>query len=118
MNQLQEAAPSQPMVAVLLDQEKAYDRVHPRYLNAVLSHFGFPSSIVKVISSLFFSTKINLSINGWLVPAFLQGRDLRQGDPLSPILFNLAMEPLLRHLLTSPSFPGIRLPTLPKRRRH
>ena len=43
-----------PAVAVLLDQEKAYDRVHPEYLKKVLHHFGFPSSLVSSVCSLFF----------------------------------------------------------------
>lgn len=45
-------------VAVFLDQEKAYGRVHPEYLQRVLLHFGFPSQLVSSLCTLFFVTQI------------------------------------------------------------
>lgn len=96
------SAESSASVAVLLDQEKAYDRVHPDYLCEVLQRFGFPATIVQTLRSLFFDTSISLSINGFLGKSFTQRRGLRQGDPLSPLLFNLAFEPFLRCILASP----------------
>ena len=75
--------------------------VHPEYLRRVLLHFGFPSTLVTSLSKLFFGTRIHVSINGWLGSAFTQGRGLRQGDPLSPLLFNLAFEPMLRSISAS-----------------
>jgi hypothetical protein len=98
-----------PAVAACFDQEKAYDRVHPEYLTKTLLRFGFPISLVKSLHHLFFDTQISLSINGWLGSPFRQLRGLRQGDPLSPLLFNLAFEPFLRTLLAAPTLQGIRL---------
>jgi hypothetical protein len=94
-------------VAVFLDQEKAYDRVHPDYLSKVLHHFGFPSKLIATLMSLFFGTSISVSVNGYLSASLTQGRGLRQGDPLSPLLFNLAFEPLLRTILASEELPGV-----------
>ena len=45
-----------PQVAVLLDAEKAYDRVHPGYLQQVLRRFGFPPRIISCLALLFFET--------------------------------------------------------------
>lgn len=33
-------------VGIMLDNHKAYDRVHPYYLIKVLEKFGFPGSII------------------------------------------------------------------------
>jgi hypothetical protein len=83
LSHLRVIAPDLPQVAVLLDQEKAYDRVHPEYLRRVLLRFGFPAGLVSCLSSLFFGTQISVSVNGWLGAPVPQLRGLRQGDPLS-----------------------------------
>ncbi|CAO3630098.1 unnamed protein product [Mucor fragilis] len=109
MSHLRVTAPALPQVAVLLDQEKAYGRVHPDYLRCALLCFGFPAGLLSCLSSLFFGTQISVSINGWLGAPVPQLRGLRQGDPLFPLLFNLAFEPLLRSLLACPGLSGVTL---------
>ncbi|EIE89887.1 hypothetical protein RO3G_14598 [Rhizopus delemar RA 99-880] len=101
---------SSDLVGLLLDQEKAYDRVHPAYLCKALHHFGFPPSIVQSLSTLFFNTGLHINVNGFLSTPVLQHRGLRQGDLISPVLFNLAFEPLLRRILSDPHFSGFQLP--------
>jgi len=97
-------------IGVLLDQEKAYDRVHPAYLAAVLRAFGFSAHFTRLLTDLFFSTRVHLNINGFIALPFQQRRGLRQGDPLSPLLFYLAFEPLLQTLLTDARLQGCTLP--------
>lgn len=110
MAHLQHTDKDNPAVGILLDQEKAYDRVHPDYLHKTMLHMGFPDQIVDLISDLFFTTKIHISLNGWLAAPITQARGLRQGDPLSPLLFNIAFEPMLRTLLSHSSLHGFPIP--------
>ena len=106
MAHARKADPQGSAVGVLLDQEKAYDRVHPEYLVQVMQAIGIPYMLTQCIVKLFFSTSVYISINGFLAPPFTQNRGLRQGDPLSPLLFNIAFEPLLRRLHNDPNLLG------------
>lgn len=71
-------------IALLIDQEKVYDKVHPGYLCKVLERYGFRESIIHCIEQLFFKTAIHININGFLSEGIQQNRGLCQGDPLSP----------------------------------
>lgn len=98
-------------IGLLLDQEKAYDRVHPDYLRAVLLRFGYPTELVNCIDHLFFGNQLHINVNGFLSSSVRQHRGLKQGDPISPILFNLAFEPFLRSVLADTRLPGFQLPS-------
>jgi hypothetical protein len=93
---------------LLLDQEKAYDRVHPLYLEKTMLALGFPRRLVKSLIQLFFNNLVQININGNFTNSISQQRGLRQGDPLSPLLFNIALEPFLRSLQQDPYFIGYR----------
>jgi len=84
-----------------LDLSKAYDHISWDYLLKVLDAFGFSwqwiSWIFSLISSPFFSIIINDSPSSTFRPT----RGLRQGNPLSPFLFILAMEGLGKFLKQS-----------------
>ncbi|OBZ80695.1 Transposon TX1 uncharacterized protein, partial [Choanephora cucurbitarum] len=100
-------------IALLLDQEKAYDRVHPAYLRKALQRFRFPEPFIHSIIGLFFGNQVRINVNGYFSHPITQQRGLRQGDPLSPILFNLALEPFLRHILQDTTYRGFTFPPLP-----
>ena len=99
-------------IGLLCDQEKAYDRVHPDYLRAVLVRFGFPAQFVSAIVGLFYGTSMRVNVNGYLTLSVSLGRGLRQGDPVSPLLFNLAMEPLVKAISQSSDIKGFSAPPL------
>lgn len=86
-------------IDLMLDQEKTFDRVHPTYLTQVVLHFDIFSAVFHSLTGLFFDMTLRLNINGFLSSDALNGRGLRQGDPISLVLFNLAFEPLLRRIL-------------------
>jgi hypothetical protein len=93
-------------IALCLDQEKGYDRVHPDYLSSIMKAFNVPHTLIHSITSLFFSTSIQVNVNGYLTQSIIQRRGLRQGDPLSPLLFNIAFDPFLRTVHNSPDIHG------------
>ena len=81
---------------VLLDQEKAYDQVEWKYLLQCLNRFSFSSIWMNVITELYSQPgSSQVLVNGFKSIHFKICCGLWQGDPLSPILYNLTLEPFL-----------------------
>ena len=80
---------------VFLDQEKAYDRVRRVWLEKVLARIGVPGGLGRAIIRMLEGSKAAIMVNGHQGVPFSLGRGVPQGDPLSPILYALSLEPLL-----------------------
>ncbi|KAL3699013.1 hypothetical protein R1sor_017035 [Riccia sorocarpa] len=73
-----------------LDQEKAYDKLCPEYLWSTMAHLGFPPTFISILRALQHQAESRILLNGHLLPPFIVGRGVRQGCPLSPLLYVLA----------------------------
>ncbi|KAK4518015.1 uncharacterized protein ATC70_001365 [Mucor velutinosus] len=98
-------------VGVAIDSAKAYDYVNEQYICKVLQKFGFPSTFITSVRNLFFKTKIAINVNGFMTDPVSQKRGLRQGDSISPVLFNFALEPLLLAILNDEKIKGYSIHT-------
>ncbi len=95
------------MMIVLMDAEKAFDRIEPNFLTCTLRAMNFGDTFIQYIKTLFNDPKAQIVTNGVLSDAFLLSRGCRQGCPSSPGLFAIAMEPLAIAIRSDPSITGI-----------
>jgi len=79
---------------ISLDFEKAFDRVDHKYLFDVLKSFGFGENFIKWVRILYKGAVTRIKCNGFLTECFRIKRSIRQGCPLSALLYSLVAEPL------------------------
>lgn len=77
-----------------LNFHKAFDSISWSYLEWVLDQMGFPCKWKNWIRSCVATATASILVNGSPSPPFKLQRGLRQGDTLSPFLFDIAVEPL------------------------
>jgi hypothetical protein len=83
-----------PTLLLKLHISKAFDLVRWDYLISQLEHRGFPTRWRSWTTALLSFSTSRVLLNRVPLPPILHGRGLRQVDPLSPLLFILAIDPL------------------------
>ena len=91
------------LYVALLDQEKAYDRVDHQFLWKTLRKFGVPESLNMAIQGCYTSASSRVMINKMGSDPIQIESGVRQGDPLSCLLFNVVIETLALEILTATS---------------
>ena len=89
---------------LFLDTAKAFDSIDHQFIHAVLSSAGFPSWICNVVKGLLHEVEVFPVLGSDIGPIKIQ-RGVKQGCPLSPILFALCLDVLLHKLRR---IPGIK----------
>ncbi len=80
----------QDLVMLLLDFEKAFDRIEWGFLFDALAKLGFANQWIHWVRSLYHSASSSIKFNGVVGSSFPLARSVRQGCPLAPYLFILA----------------------------
>ena len=78
-----------PVALLSLDQEKAFDRVDWDFMRSTLSTMGFGPSFISWVNLFYNRVQSAVNVNGYLSPFFCLTRGVRQGCPLSPLLYVL-----------------------------
>jgi exonuclease III len=93
-----------------VDFEKAFDSIEHSYIRALLDRIGLPPYFTHCFSTLYQGAEASVINNSLTTPYFPVTRSCRQGDPIAPYLFILAVDPLLRKITNDAEVFGVRAP--------
>ena len=99
------------LTMLLLDFEKAYDRVSWTFLCIAMEKMGFHTRWIEQVMLLNMNASASIIINGERSKTFQLQRSVRQGCPLAPYLFFLTVD-VLGQMLQHPTnrVKGLKLP--------
>lgn len=98
------------LVVLNLDFEKAFDRISHQYLFQVLQKMGFPERFIAWVGQLYKGLVSKILVNGHLSKAVNICSGVRQGCPLSPLLYVACIEPLAQILRRDTWIKGLDIP--------
>ena len=81
-----------------VDFAKAFDRVWHDGLFYKMQHIGIPNRFYNIIKNMYSKIGLQVKINNQLTPLFRSMQGVRQGDNLSPTLFNIVSNDIPRVL--------------------
>lgn len=99
-----------------IDFEKAYDRVRWEFLEEVLREKGFDPLWISWMRQLVRGGQTAVNNNGHIGSYFRNKRGVRQGDPISPLLFNIIVDALagiLDHAKAAGHICGVAINIIP-----
>ena len=92
---------------LLIDFQKAFDCLEWSYIIQVLEKYNFGSDFIQWFNILYANASICVINNGFFSEFFRIHRSCRQGDPLSPYLFILCIEPLAMAIKNNSHIKGV-----------
>lgn len=79
-----------------MDIAKTFDSVTHRTINKTLSSMGLPGLMVKYSMNIYNRSTTRLYCNGWKSDPIRPTCRIKQGDPISSIIFNVIIDRLLK----------------------
>lgn len=98
-----------PIAVLQVDLKKAFDKVAHSFLFSMLKHCGVGEKLLGYVKLCYKDITTRLLINGCKSRPIPVLSSVRQGCPMSPILFALYLEPLCKAILSDVSIRGANL---------
>jgi hypothetical protein len=94
---------------ISLDAEKAFDKIQHPFMIKVLERSGIRGQYLNIIKAIYSKPVANIKVNGENLEAIPLKSGTRQGCTLSPYLFNIQLEVLVRAIQQQKEIYGIKL---------
>ena len=98
-----------PGILLQLDFQRAFDTIEWKFIQNVIAFFNVGESIQQWISTFYSNIQSSVLNNGFSINYFALSRGVRQGCPLSPFLFVLAVELLACKIRQDKEIQGIKI---------
>ena len=98
---------NQPAFILLIDFEKAFDTIRWSYLAKCLKFFNFGDTLINWIQIIYNNIESTVINNGHTSQFFKLSRGIRQGCPISPYLFIIAVEVMAIYIRQDKDIKGI-----------
>ena len=95
---------SQQLHVILLDWEKAFDKVKQDQLFEAIERMGVSEKLITMIKQLYKNPVFNVEMEGHTSNWYKQETGIRQGCPLSPYLFLIVMTAMFHDIHISSEF--------------
>jgi endonuclease/exonuclease/phosphatase family metal-dependent hydrolase len=89
-----------PAFLCFVDLTKAFDRVKLKDVIDILIEQNVPSQVIKLVQELNTDSSTKIRVNGELSNTIATSAGIRQGDSLSPFLFNLIMDRIIEEVVS------------------
>ena len=90
-----------------MDAEKAFDKIQHPFMIKTLQKAGIEGTYLNIIKAIYDIPTANSILNGEKLKAFKSG--IRQGCPISPLLFNIVLEVLATAITAEKEIKGIQI---------
>ena len=98
-----------PLFMCFIDLRKAYDSVNRDLLWKAMREYGITEKIVKILNSLYDNTRAKVRVKGKLSEFLSLKTGVKQGCVLSPLLFNIFMDWVVRRVMKAMGGRGIKI---------
>jgi hypothetical protein len=92
-----------------IDAEKAFDKIQHHLMIKALRKLGIEGQNLNIVKAIYDKPTANIKLNGEKLKPFPLKSGMRQGCPLSLLLFNILLEFLIRAIRQEEEMKGIQI---------
>jgi hypothetical protein len=94
---------------ISIEAEKAFDKIKHHFMMKALRKLGIERMYLNIVKSTYYKPIVKIIFNGEKLKPFPLKSGMRQGCPLSPLLFNMVLGFLSREIRQEEEIKGIQI---------